>query len=63
MVKSTFLKNGSQDFFQTQDLRWSNPLLKKLEKAFCLQLFSIQGTAQDRCVGLLRTVLLIGQDL
>ena len=39
-----------QIFFETQDLRCSNAFLKELEKAFCLQLFSIQGRAQDRCV-------------
>ena len=37
------------DFFQTQDLRYSNPLLKKLEKTFCLEFFSIKGMAQDKC--------------
>ena len=45
-----FLKKGLQDFFQTQDLRYSNAVLKKLGKAFCLKIFSFQGTAQDRCV-------------
>ena len=47
MVKLTFLKKGTPDFFQTQDLRCSNPLLKKLRKAFCREFFFIQGTAQD----------------
>ena len=41
------------DFFQTQDLICSNPLLKRLEKVFCLKIFSIQGMPQDRCVALL----------
>ena len=41
-----FLIKGS---LISKNIQGDNPLLKKLEKVFCLKLFSIQGTAQDRC--------------
>ena len=41
-----FLIKGS---LISKNIQGDNPLLKKLEKTFCLKLFSIQGTAQNRC--------------
>ena len=38
-LKSTFLKKGSEDFFQTKDLRWSNPLSEKLFSSFSWNFF------------------------
>ena len=42
-LKSTFLKKGSKDFFQTQDLRWSNPLSKKLFSSFIRNFLFVPG--------------------
>ena len=45
-----FLKKGSKDFFEILDLSTPNTREKYLLKTKCLDFFSLQATAVDRCV-------------